>query len=126
MDTFWGKVKRGERRGKKLGYPTANIALRRHIPEGIYISQTKLKDTWHKSLTFIGQAITFGETSYKAETYLLSFDKNLYDTWISVKLLKKIRKNKMFANAGELIKQMSKDKKEAEKYFKYHRLMAKN
>ncbi len=115
---IWGKVRTGSQRGKKLGFPTANITLRKKIPEGIYISKTKTKNKYYPSLTFIGRAITFNETEFKAETYMLSCGENLYNTWISISLIKKLRGNKKFDNAKDLIKQMDKDKKEAMEYFK--------
>lgn len=118
MYKIWGKVKVGNSRGKKLGFPTANITLRKNIPEGIYISKTKIKNKIHPSLTFIGRAITFSETELKAETHLLSYEKNLYNVWISIDLVKKLRENKKFASAEDLIKQMKKDKKDALEYFK--------
>ena len=118
MYKIWGKVRIGNQRGKKLGFPTANITLRKNIPEGIYISKTKIKNKIHPSLTFIGRAITFNEKELKAETYLLSLGKNLYSTWISVHLLKKIRENIKFRSANDLIKQMEKDKKDTLEYFR--------
>ncbi len=118
MYEFWGKVRQHKQRGKKLGFPTANISLHKNIPEGIYISKTKLGYSLYPSLTFIGRAKTFGEDKFHAETYILNFNKDLYNLWISVKLLKKIRNNKKFASAEELIRQMKKDEKQARKYFR--------
>ena len=118
MYKIWGKVKIGNQRGKKLGFPTANINLQKKIPEGIYISKTKIKNEIYHSLTFIGRAITFSETKLQAETYMLSFNENLYNTWVSIDLLKKLRENKKFDSAEDLIKQMEKDKKDAQEYFK--------
>lgn len=115
---FWGKVRKGKNRGKKLGFPTANIALQRKIPEGAYISQTKVNNVWYPSLTFIGAAKTFNERKIQAETYLLDFNRSFYNQWISIKLLKKLRGNKKFATAGQLVEQMKEDEKEAREYFK--------
>lgn len=106
---FWGKVKTHNKRGKKLGFPTANINLSKKIPGGIYISKTKLSGKEHKSVTFIGKAKTFNEKRFHAETYILDFNENIYGKWISVRLLKKIRGNKKFNSAKELIDQMKKD-----------------
>lgn len=117
MYKFWGKVRKHNQRGQKLGFPTANINLRKQIPEGIYISKTKIQNKHHPSLTFIGQAKTFNERKFHAETYILGFDKNIYGQWISIELLKKIRENKKFKSAMELIKQMKKDEQAARKYF---------
>lgn len=118
MYKFWGKVRIHNQRGKKLGFPTANIDLTRHIPEGIYISKTKIGHLVYCSLTFIGTAKTFEESKFHAETYILNFNQNIYETWISVILFRKIRNNKKFSSAKELILQMKKDKHLAREYFK--------
>lgn len=116
MDKFWGKIRRHKQRGRNLGFPTANINLSRDIPEGIYISQAKLGKRIYPALTFIGKAETFNEKSFQAETYILDFKQNIYDKWISVNLLKKIRDNKKFNSANELIAQMKKDEKIIREY----------
>lgn len=113
-----GKVMRGNARGKKLGFPTANIQLHKNISEGIYLSVIKIEQKKYPAVTFIGAAKTFNETERKAETYILLFDKNLYGYWISVRLIKKIRNNKKFKNVQALVLQMEKDKAYAVEYFK--------
>lgn len=117
MYKFWGKVRIHNKRGKTLGFPTANINLTKKIPEGIYISKTKIQNRQYPSLTFIGKAETFNEEKFHAETYILDFNKNIYNQWISVKLLKKIRDNQKFKSVDNLIKQMKKDEKVARQYF---------
>lgn len=114
---FWGKVRKDNQRGKRLGFPTANVNLNKKIPEGIYISKTKLAGKDYPSVTFIGKAKTFNEEKFQAETYILDFDKDIYDKWISVELLKKIRNNQKFDSVDELIIQMKKDEQETRKYF---------
>lgn len=114
---FWGKVRTHNKRGKSLGFPTANVNLAKNIPEGIYVSKTKLSGKQFPSVTFIGEAKTFGETRFHSETYILDFNQNLYGKWISIELLKKIRKNKKFNSANELVNQIKKDEQEARKYF---------
>lgn len=118
MYKFWGKIRKHNQRGKKLGFPTANVNLSKNIPEGIYISKTKIDDSTHPSLTFIGKAKTFNEKTFQAETYILDFNQNIYGKWISVELLKKIRGNKKFNSAEELIQQMKKDAVMAETFFR--------
>lgn len=109
MYKFWGKVRKHNQRGRKLGFPTANINLTKNIPEGIYVSRTRIGSSTYPALTFIGTARTFSEKSFHAETYILDFDQNIYGKWISTKLLKKIRGNEKFNSVGELIDQMKKD-----------------
>lgn len=117
MDKFWGKVRAHNQRGKKLGFPTANVNLSKNIPEGIYVSRTKIDETYYSSLTFIGAAKTFDEKKFQAETYILNFSSNLYDKWITVELLKKIRENKKFKSAKKLVEQMKEDEKRARDFF---------
>lgn len=117
-----GKVREGKKRGKTLGFPTANIRLRKRVPEGVYISKTAVNGTWYNSITFIGEAKTFSEHIYQAESYLLNFNESLYGNWISIKLLKKIRGNKRFSSIGALVSHMKKDKQNAVAYFSTTRL----
>lgn len=114
---FWGKVRTHNQRGKKLGFPTANINLTKNIAEGIYVSKTKVAGKKYKSVTFVGTAKTFGEKTFQAETYILNFSSNLYGKWITVELLKKIRENKKFQSAKELVEQMKKDERKARDFF---------
>lgn len=105
----WGKVRHGNKRGKTLGFPTMNLFLHKNIPEGVYISETKVKNIKYASLTFVGAAKTFGERTKKVESMILNFNSNIYGKWISVKLFKKIRGNIKFNSEKELIQQMKKD-----------------
>lgn len=114
---FWGKVRKGNKRGKDLGFPTANVNLSKNIPEGIYISHTKFEGRIYPSLTFVGKAKTFNEKKFQAEIYILDFNKNIYGCWISVKLINKIRINIKFDSQEELINQMNKDEQITRKYF---------
>lgn len=118
MYTIQGVVRKGKSRGKELGFPTANIALTTKIPEGVYLSKVQIDKKEHPALTFIGKAETFGETTYQAENYILDFYISIYNQWITVHLLKKIRDSKKFDSAEELVKQMKGDEKVAREYFK--------
>ena len=113
---FWGKVRKHNQRGKKLGFPTANVNLSKNIPEGIYISKTKLAGKEYKSISFVGTVKTFNEKKFHSETYILDFNKDIYGKWISVKLIKKIRDNKKFDTVDELVKLMRKDEQETREY----------
>lgn len=112
-----GIVQYGKKRGKKLGFPTANVSLKANIPQGIYVSHTTFDTITYQSLTFIGNATTFDETVYQAETYILNFKRDLYGKTIHIRLLKKLRENEKFDSFEDLIEQMKKDEKEALKYF---------
>ena len=115
--TFWGKVQHGAKRGRELGYPTANMKLHTKIPEGIYISKVKVNNIVHFAVTFIGNAKTFGEKDYKAESFILTFNSQIYGQWITVNLIKKIRNNEKFDSKKSLINQIEKDILATRKFF---------
>lgn len=117
MYKFWGKVRSDKKRGKEMGFPTANLNLSKKIPEGIYLSLAKTQNKKYPALTFIGKVRTFDEKKIMAETYILDLNKELYGIWLSVRLIKRIRANKKFSSSEELIEQMKKDEIKAKKYF---------
>lgn len=118
MITFWGKVRRHIQRGKRLGFPTANVNLAKKLSEGVYLSKTKSAGKIYNSLTFIGKVKTYNEKKFHSETYFLDFNKDIYHQWISIRLIKKIRGNKRFKNESDLINQMKRDEIKAREYFK--------
>jgi riboflavin kinase/FMN adenylyltransferase len=117
----WGKVKMGSKRGKSLGFPTINIDLHKNIADGVYLSKVKIGKHVFSSLTFVGAAKTFAEKDKKVESYILNFNKNVYDKWITIRLFEKIRGNIKFKSKEELINQMKKDVTVANKFFQNNR-----
>lgn len=118
--TISGTIVTGAKRGKSLGYPTANMSLSKAIVEdGIYISRVSIggEALWHEAITFVGASKTFGETDKKAETYIFDFDQSIYGETLRVKLLKKIRPNQQFESVEDLVNQITKDVKQAREYF---------
>jgi len=118
MFIYRGKVRQGAKRGRDLGFPTANILLHKKIPEGIYASEVFVKGKKYFAATFVGKAETFHEKDYKSESFLLDFSDNLYGKWITVRLHKNLRGNKKFAHAKDLIQQMQEDIVQTKKFFK--------
>src|SRR5581483_2097323 len=114
---FWGKIISGKKRGKTLGYPTANTNLHKNIPDGIYASLVCINGKNYVTATFIGAAETFGEKRKKAEMFLLDFHKNIYGKWITVYLYKRIRSNKKFSSERQLIQAMKQDVLATRKFF---------
>jgi riboflavin kinase/FMN adenylyltransferase len=113
----WGKVRKGSNRGKRLGFPTANIALHKNIAEGVYVSEVRIDGQKFQSLAFVGAAKTFAEKNKKVETYIFNFNKNIYGKWISIKLFEKIRGNIKFTSEKDLIVQMKKDLQSAKDFY---------
>lgn len=118
MYLIWGKVIRGKRRGKDLVFPTLNLRLHKKIPQGVYVSKTKLRGKWYRSVSFVGSARTFGEKDVHAESHIFDWSRDIYGKWVSVRLLKKIREISKFSDKSHLIERMLIDKKEALEYFR--------
>jgi riboflavin kinase / FMN adenylyltransferase len=107
--SFWGKVRHGKKRGRLLGFPTANVWLHKKIPIGIYAGSVRVNQHSYAAAIFIGSAETFGETDVKAECFLLDFNDELYGQWISIHLLKQIRKHRTFTSPQALVKCITRD-----------------
>jgi riboflavin kinase/FMN adenylyltransferase len=120
--SFNGKVTEGDKRGRKLGYPTANIKISdtdKLIPAiGIYAVKIKLNGNDHIGLLSIGKRPTFYESGeLVSEVYIYDFDENIYGKKIKVEMVERIRGEEKFSSAEELINQMNKDKVNGLKIF---------
>lgn len=117
---FFGTVVSGAKRGRVLGYQTANLKLHKRILQkkfGIYLAHTCFKKKRYPSIVHIGPALTFNEKFPKFETHIFGWKKNLYGRQISVELIKKIRGTKKFRTAQDLKKQIRKDIQRAKEFF---------
>lgn len=117
--TVNGKVVKGKGRGKEMGFPTANIELPPGIlypSRGVYITITNLENASMISLTNVGINPTFSGNKLVIETYIPGFKGNLYDKYIEVEFLERIRDEKKFENKEELVKQIEMDLKYMENY----------
>ncbi|HVA96700.1 MAG TPA: riboflavin kinase [Candidatus Acidoferrales bacterium] len=112
-----GFVRRGDGRGKKLGFPTANIALHKDIPEGIYAGSVTINGKLYYSAAFVGTAKTFHKTDSKVESYIFDFDKDIYGKYITVRLYQKMRGNRLFDMVEDLVEQMKRDVEEIKEFF---------
>ncbi len=117
-----GPVVAGERRGRTLGFPTANIAigLDRALPEyGIYVTRAYVRETAHESCTSIGIRPTFDvELRPTVETFVLDFDEDVYGQEMRIELLDRLRGELKFESAGELVAQMHRDIEQTRAYFR--------
>lgn len=104
-------VKRGEQRGKDLGFPTANIYLNRPIllKEGVYAGFVKINNKYHKSAINIGSNPTFGDKKIHIEAHLINFHGNLYNKRINVFFVAYIREERKFNSKEELLYQIGQD-----------------
>lgn len=116
-----GKVVTGAHRGKKIGFPTANIKFspfwKKSLAEkeisGVYAVYVYIEGKKHKGAANIGYAPTFGTRRKLLEVYIFNFSRNIVGKKIDVQLVKKLREEKKFTSASELVKQIRKDVKNA-------------
>jgi riboflavin kinase/FMN adenylyltransferase len=117
-----GIVVKGEGRGKKIGFPTANMKFADQflIPsKGVYVTQTLIKGMRYNSVTNIGNNPTFANDPSKinVETHILDFDDDIYGEEIEVFFHQNIRSEKKFSTVNELIDQIKEDVHYSRKYF---------
>ena len=113
-----GRVTKGDSRGHRLGYPTANIDIYKSYPiNGIFIVQILMENNEnHYGLASVGNKPTFSGKNNTLEVYIFDFDRNIYNQKIKVSFISKIRDQIKFKNEDELIKQMDLDYKNALKF----------
>ncbi|EYD72666.1 bifunctional riboflavin kinase/FAD synthetase [Limimaricola hongkongensis] len=110
-----GVVAHGEKRGRELGYPTANMAIDGlHMPKfGVYAVKIDVLDGPHAGsydgAASIGVRPMFGENHPNCETYIFDFKGDLYDAEISVALVEYLRGEETFDGLDALIAQMDAD-----------------
>jgi riboflavin kinase/FMN adenylyltransferase len=106
-----GKVVSGERRGRELGFPTANIASRTEVlpMDGIYATLFQCGGKTFFSASSIGTNPTFGDGPRTIESFLLDFDGDLYGESVKLYFVKRIRAEKKFVSVDDLVAQMRLD-----------------
>lgn len=113
--SFSGVVVEGDKRGRELGYPTANIKIENEdklLPEiGIYAVLVEIDGIEHKALLSIGKRPTFyNDGKVVPEVYIYDFNNDIYGKEIKVNLIHKLRGEEKFNSAEELIRQMNIDR----------------
>lgn len=113
--TLAGTVERGEGRGRKLGFPTANLSLlddRKLIPQiGVYATRVQIGDTkpLHGGMMNIGRRPTFDGMDVTVEVHLLDFEGTLYGETLRVEFLQRLRDEQKFDSPDALVAQLSRD-----------------
>ncbi len=110
-----GKVIKGKKRGRKIGFPTCNIKLQDYVlPKlGVYSVKVKTNRFNKKGVANIGYRPTFNGKSLLLEVNVFGIKENLYKKVIEVNFIKFIRGEKKFRNINELKEQIRKDIKKA-------------
>lgn len=117
-----GMVVHGNKIGRKLGFPTANIQvteLYKILPaDGVYAVEASVENTYLRGMLNIGTRPTVNNYKDKAiEVNFFNFEEDLYEKTISISFLKRIREEKKFQSTDDLRAQIKTDKQKIEKYF---------
>ena len=119
-----GRVIEGDKRGRELGFPTANveIGLDHALPAyGIYVSRAYVRETAYEACTSIGVRPTFdADEKPTVEVFILNFDGDVYGEDLRIDLLERLRGEEQFESADELVAQMHKDIDQTRGYFRSH------
>jgi riboflavin kinase / FMN adenylyltransferase len=114
-----GKVVSGHRRGRELGFPTANIASRNEVlpQDGIYATLLQIGAESLSSVSSVGVNPTFGPAARTIESFILNFDRSIYGESVRLSFVKRIREEKKFDSVEQLISQMRGDVTAAQSIF---------
>ena len=111
-----GDIIAGERRGRELGYPTANMELSPEcgLRHGIYAVTLRLADgTEHDGVASFGRRPTFGDGRPLLEAHAFDFDGDLYGQTVTVAFVDWLRPEQKFSSAADLVNAMNRDRDQA-------------
>ena len=114
-----GKVAHGDKLGRTIGFPTANISIHRKLSPvlGVYSVLVKLKSKIYKGVCNVGKRPTLGGNKTLLEVFIFDFDKEIYGVYVTVIFKQKCREEKKFESFDELKKQIKKDVEKSRLYF---------
>lgn len=115
-----GTVVQGARRGRELGFPTANVETRNELlpPAGVYATLATIAGIAHPSLTNIGVRPTFGNNAAPTiETHVLDFSRNVYGCELRVSFVLRLRDERRFPDIDALRTQIDADVRRAKRLF---------
>ncbi|MDQ4107135.1 MAG: bifunctional riboflavin kinase/FAD synthetase [Actinomycetota bacterium] len=111
-----GEVAVGDKRGRTIGFPTANVVPDHSLlvpARGVYAGIARVGKDEYAACTNVGVAPTFQRGVNKVEAYLLDFDGDLYGASVDVSFVRRIRDEKRFSGIDELKSQIARDVEEA-------------
>ncbi len=114
-----GVISEGEKRGRLLGFPTANLNTDWELlPKlGVYVTYALIDTRVFKSITNVGYRPTFGKNTLLVETHIFDYSGDVYGNKLRVEFLKRLRDEKKFSGIEELKKAISDDVENASIYF---------
>jgi riboflavin kinase/FMN adenylyltransferase len=107
-----GEVAVGDRRGRILGFPTANVVPDQAVvvpARGVYAGFVRVGKALYPACTNVGLAPTFERGESRVEAYLIDFEGDLYGRVVDVSFVRRIRPEKRFSGVEELKEQIARD-----------------
>jgi len=112
-----GHVRKGQARGRQLGYPTANVGMGEliHPAAGVYAVRAEIEGAggWRPGVGYIGPRPTFGGGEVELEVHIFDFAGDLYAKHLRVALIEYLRPDQNFADIAALVAQMDRDAEKA-------------
>jgi riboflavin kinase/FMN adenylyltransferase len=111
--TLTGKIVNGEKIGRTIGFPTANLEINdeKLIPKiGVYLAQIEIDNNNYFGMLNIGNKPTFGQNLLSIEIHIFDFNQDIYNKKAKLLLYQRIRDEIAFNNVNELVYQLQKDK----------------
>ena len=114
-----GTVVHGRQLGRRLGFPTANLAVPDALEarDGVYLSEAEVDGQLYGAMSNLGRNPSVGGTERRLESNLFGFEGELYGRQLRIRLLRRLREERKFASVEELQRQIEADRREAEAFF---------
>lgn len=118
-----GKVVHGAKKGRTIGFPTANLLLKRHRSpvQGVYAVTVQIGSQQFSGVANVGNRPTVDGEKPQLEVHIFDFDQNLYGQFIEVDLHHKIRQERKFASFEALKSQIQQDAWQAREWLQNNR-----
>lgn len=115
----YGVVVEGDRMGRRLGFPTANLAVHplKVLPPGVFAVEAEGAFGRYKGVANVGTRPTLGGEERRLEVHLLGFAGELYGEEVRVRFLKRLREERRFPSLEALKAQIAQDVEAARAYF---------
>jgi riboflavin kinase/FMN adenylyltransferase len=110
-----GKVVSGEKRGKTLGFPTANLETDAELlpPNGVYAVRVILEGEPRPAVASLGVKPTFSGNQFSIEAHIFDFDEDIYGQSMRMEFVEWIREEKSFPDPRALVQQIDRDAQKA-------------
>nr|WP_136250162.1 bifunctional riboflavin kinase/FAD synthetase [Ningiella ruwaisensis] len=110
-----GKVVHGEKNGRTIGFPTANILLKRHKAplHGVFAVHVSIDGEQYRGVANLGNRPTLSGSRLQLETHIFDFRGDLYGKRLKVEFIDKLRNESRFENFAALKQQISRDAERA-------------